>query len=200
MNVVETFVGQGDIRWLPKFCESRGIEARTVLHIGGHDGEETPIYQAMHAKKIVYVEPDVSPALQDQLRFPEIEIVGCAVGTGNATRGWVRMPNTHQSHLAAEDGTFDPRRYVQVTPLGFISNDHLDANILVVDTSGNELDVLKSGPLEQYDAIIVETDDSGVHASRTEDVRTYMYGQGRTCVQRWTHGGHSYGDEVYVRA
>lgn len=200
----QVFRGQGDLRWLPALMAERQIKAHGVLHVGAHLGEEVPIYRECGFTHATLVEPDPVTAMQLQAAHPDAEVLALAVATGaSGLRGWSRKTNTHQSGLAALPAGSDlvwRGPSVHVATLDTIRGKvPIDTNVLVVDTSGTELDVLFSGVLGGYDLIIVETDDSGAHAASTSAVRSYLAAQGFEPVQRWTHGDHSYGDEAYVR-
>lgn len=194
---VETFSGDGSLRWLPALLAEERIEARGVLHVGAHEAEELPIYRECGFPYIALVEPDVGQALKAQLDAPDVEILAIAVAPGDPDmRPWKRELNTHQSHLTEGDSG----AWVRTMPLGQVLSAIQPVNVLVVDTSGSELDVLISGPLDGFDLVVVETDDLGRNAAYTALVRHYMYREGFTPLVRWTHGQHPYGDEVYVRA
>lgn len=194
---VETFSGDGSLRWLPALLAEERIEARGVLHIGAHEAEELPIYRECGFPYIALVEPDPGAALKAQLDAPDVEVLAIAIAPGDPSlRAWQREPNTHQSHLT--DG--DSGAWVRTMPLGQVLPTIKPVNVLVVDTSGFELDVLTSGPLDGFDLVVVETDDLGRNAAYTALVRHYMYRQGFTPLVRWAHGQHPYGDEVYTRA
>lgn len=195
-SLPEVFRGDGSFADLfPRAVER--VKVRGLLHVGAHEGEELPIYRKCGIGYIVLVEPDPGKALQAQLDAPDVEVLAVAVAPGEADmRPWKRSPNTHQSHLT--DG--DSGQWVRTMPLSQVLGAIHDVNVLVVDTAGSELDVLESGPLDGFGLIIVETDDRGVYASETDQVRGHLAEQGFRPVERWTHGAHTYGDEVFVRA
>jgi len=200
----EVFRGQGDLRWLPAFLAEQRIDARGVLHIGAHFGEEVPTYRECGFAHVTLVEPDHRVAMQLQGSFPDIEVLALAVTSGRpGMRAWGRKANTHQSRLAPAPSAFRTTyadAWVYATTLDVVRGKvPIETNVLVVDTSGDELDVLFSGVLGGFDLIVVETDDAGAHAAPTSAVRSYLAAQGFAPVQRWTHGDHSYGDEAYVR-
>lgn len=199
-----TLRGQGDLRWLPAFMAEHRIDARGVLHIGAHLGEEVPVYRECGFTHVTLVEPDAGIAMQLQGSYPDIEVLALAVSSGiPGMRPWDKKANSHQSRLALPGRGVNSTymdSWVYATTLDVIHGKApIDTNVLVVDTSGSELDVLFSGVLYGFDLIVVETDDAGVHAAPTSAVRSYLAAHQFKHVQRWTHGDHSYGDEAYVR-
>lgn len=196
MSSPEVFRGDGSFADLfPRAAER--VKIRGLLHVGAHEGEELPVYRACGVPYIALVEPDPGKALQEQLDAPDVEVLAIAIALGEPSMGaWKRSPNTHQSQLTHQDTGV----WVRTMPLSQVLDVIRDVNVLVVDTSGSELDVLSSGPLDRFDLIIVETDDQAFYASETGQVRALLAGQGFRSVERWTHGAHSYGDEVFVRA
>ncbi len=198
----EVFRGQGDLSWLPAFIAEHRIDPHGVLHIGAHRGEEVPAYRLIGFAHITLVEPDAGIAMQLQGDHPDIEVLSLAVTSGApGMRAWDRKANSHQSRLLPPNVTpWEQRVWVFATTLDVVHGKvPIETNVLVVDTSGDELDVLFSGVLTGFDLIVVETDDAGVYASPTSAVRSYLAAQGFEPVQRWAHGDHSYGDEAYVR-
>lgn len=202
MTAPDVKAGRGDLSWLPGLMSRYEIDAEGVLHIGAHNGEELPVYQECGFSRIVLVEPDLGQALKAQLDNPDVEIMAIAVAPGEpALRGWRREVNTHQSRLEPVDAQpWKSIKWVMTRPLSGVLDAIGRVNVLVVDTAGSELDALSSGPLQQFDLIVVETDDAGTFASPTDAVRGHLADRGFTPVERWTHGAHSYGDEAYVRA
>jgi hypothetical protein len=198
MNDIAVFQGDGTLKELfpGALLKWTKGEPEGVLHIGAHNGEELELYRGCGFKRIVLVEPDLGQALRAQLDAPDVEIMAIAITPGEpALAAWKREPNTHQSHVTSEH----TGQWVRTLPLQQLVSLIGRCEILVVDTSGTELDVLSSGDLDGFELIIVETDDAGEFASPTHLVRAELFLKGFVPVERWTHGTRSYGDEVYVR-
>jgi hypothetical protein len=198
--VTATYAGSGDLSWLldHQTLSTYGVKPRAVLHIGAHRAEELPIYYALMFNRVYLVEPDTNDMIEAAaLDVERVSVRTFAVANvpGPTHLPWARCTNTMQSGLSSV--RTDPPVYA--VPLSYVQETCTGANVLVVDTSGTELDVLMSGDLSVYDMVIVETDTTGVHASPHGDVVTYMAREGFVDVERWTHGPHTYADVVFVR-
>lgn len=202
---MKEYRGRGDLSWLltNDTLGAYGVEPRGVLHIGAHEGEEIELYQELKFATIDLVEPDPSEELVRKCRHHKVGLHSVAVANVQYPRQefFVREANTHQSHLALRTEQLmyanEPQPTVYTVNLGYVQARVRTANVLVVDTAGTELDVLKSGELGTYDLVIVETDDQGVYASAHEEVTAYMGSLGWKAGERWRHGDASYGDVVF---
>ena len=63
---------------LPDALETLGVEPRGVLHVGGHHGEEVPVYQWCGFASITLVEPLPSNCTVIRDRHPDVDLVQAA--------------------------------------------------------------------------------------------------------------------------
>lgn len=169
---------------LPKLLERLGVEPRHVVHVGAHDGEEMPYYQAAKFEKITLVEPSPEHAQRLKAKWPEVEVVEAAAGAKSGKGKLLLMPvsnmNTMIESQFAPVGAVD----VKVVRLKDIAK---TANVAVIDVQGAELDVLKGADLSRYEVVMVETCtvEDPTMASTYSDVTAYMNEQGFDVVEYW---------------
>lgn len=171
---------------LPALLARLGVEARHVLHVGAHDGEEVPYYESAKFKKITLVEPDPDLARRLVAKFPNTTVVEAAAGerAGRATLFKMAVSNMNtmmQGGLDNPVGTVD----VDVVRMADIAT---DANVAVVDVQGAELDALRGADLSRYDIVMVETTTvpDVTMASTYSDVTAHMIANGFKVEEYWT--------------
>ena len=187
--------GTGD-QWtfhrLPAALADLGVFPRHVLHVGANLGQEVPDYRDAGIERITLVEPD--PETAEILRggFPDLAVLEVACGTqagqGTLRRAdgasvWSTLATSPLPHgMAVTDEA--PVRVVTVAEV------QGDADMLVIDTQGTELDALKSADLSSLQLVVIETHNSGdpaAHAGNFHDVEAYMRTQGWEPVLQWLH-------------
>lgn len=186
-----------NVNGFDKFPELLGKHRITnyhILHIGAHQGQEVPHYIASGTQKITLVEPN--PKLAEYLvetygDYPGIPVINIISGAcSNNDTIYVDLAIMRESKMST---VTNPHPHDNVIKTIKVKNFKLkdiasDANILVVDVQGIELDVLKSGDLSQFDLVVVQTctmQDPTV-SSYYNDVLDYMVSQGFQEVPRWT--------------
>jgi FkbM family methyltransferase len=170
----------------PDLIARLGVDPRHLVHVGAHEGQEMPYYQAAGFRRITLVEPIPALAAQLAADWPDAEVVqvACAERAGRETLHLMRRSN--MSTLAAPDhrdritGSIpvDVRRLADVAP---------GANVAVVDAQGLELDVLRGANLELLDLAVVETCTvvDPTMADLYEHVVAFMAAAGFVEVDRW---------------
>ena len=138
-----------------KCFASHGVRLTGVLHVGGHFGEEYPIYKAAGAQRVVFFEPMPHIFMELRRRFGSHEDVTLVKQALGSKRETLRM---HVNRFAGESSSF-----LRPSALydGFfrrsrlsLSVDTLDAallalggpsgfDLLVTDTQGFDLEVLR---------------------------------------------------------
>ena len=123
-----------------------GARVRAVLHVGGHLGEEYPIYKQAGAQKIVFFEPmpDVFKELTRRLGGREdVGLVRMALGSRNEVReihinrgsgestSFLKPTNLYDGYF--EDNTLPLEVATLDSFLPSLSNYHV-FNVLVTDT------------------------------------------------------------------
>ncbi len=156
-------VGNPEGRWnvlcpLPQLLADLGVAPRHLVHVGAHEAQEWPTYQAAGIARVTWVEPipDLAAALRDHFAStPGVEVVECACGSGPGTAVLHVCEPTNLSTLlppgprdrVTRDITVEVRRLADVAP---------DANIAVIDAQGAELEVLSGAPWDALDLLVVE--------------------------------------------
>lgn len=197
---MKTFTGTGHLRNVVTrdMLDHYGVKPKGVLHIGAHDGEEIPLYQDLGFNPIYMVEPAPGPTLRKLIEGPRALALEIRTEVVDNVDPGARVPwvaDGVRSGVRTQPGC----TYVRAYPLSYMQQRCPGANVLIVDTSGTELNVLVSGDVTLYDMIIVETDTEARYASGHLDVVRHLDSTGFRPVERHRHGEHSYADVVFVR-
>lgn len=189
--------GTGDqwtFRRLPEALAELQLAPRHVLHIGANIGQEVPDYRAARIERITLVEPDPDAAARLRELHPDLPVIEAACGTPAVGRVLRRSAGADVWSTLA--GTPMPHDY-QVTdekPVTVLAAEQIqatlgDVDMLVVDTQGTELDVLRSADLSTLSLVVVETQEAEptAHAGWFPDVVSYMDECGWVPVYQWLH-------------
>lgn len=195
----------------PQACADLGVKPRHVLHVGGHLGQELPYYRAAGATRITYMEPTPENAahlrqLGDDVTVIEAAAGQSAVGSAVLVRcGGDGAWNTLREDIGEGDGVHgaDGGVMVRVVPIADVQT---DADVLVVDTQGTEVEALATAELAASDVqlVIVETQSSGhPEAAHLSDVNDHMLARGWTPRLMWNHERpgrphHTFADVFYL--
>lgn len=179
-------------RRLPAFLDQYGIERRGVLHVGGHKGEEGEVYRACGFESITWIEPnpDTEIAVGDVLRV--------AIGTQPGRRALHVTESTKASSLLEPlDRDSEP----VTVPVMRLDSIDTDANVLVVDVQGAELDVLRSDDLSRFDMVVVETRSIPRYRgqAKPKEVHERLTAAEFRRVAKVPHRNPAIVDHVYVR-
>lgn len=166
MRVVEDF--RWSFRSFPDALRELRIRPVGLLHVGAHHGEEVPLYLLAGLTRITLVEPDPENcaiiAGKSWIDATNIGIVRAACGPERGAATFHRAQETPFSGLARDDRMPETATFsVDVMPVRDLQGD-AGANILVVDTQGTEIEVLRSASVESLDLIVVEAQTAGANA------------------------------------
>ncbi len=171
-----------------------------VLHIGAHQGEEVAIYRQCGYGDIRLVEPD--PAQVDYLSTtygdsPDVQIMAAAVipGGPSLVKFYRRERSVHGSLFPAAGS--EPIN-VRGVLMGEIQD---NANLVVVDTQGLELEITRTIDLTRpgLEMVIVETTRRhGDTAGYFDQVVEYMASWGWPAFEEWIHDGSGYTDTIFI--
>lgn len=145
-------------RLLPEAMDELAVEPRGVLHVGAHHGEEVPDYLAAGFTDITLVEPDPDncAVMAGQEWGGHVRIFGVACGEeALAAAPFYRATDTVFSSLTP-NLRVGPIETLEV-PVVRTADLQGNANVLVVDTQGTEMAVLRGADLSTLDLVIVET-------------------------------------------
>jgi FkbM family methyltransferase len=193
VKVVE-LAGTGDswsFRQLPQAFADLAITPKHVLHVGANLGQEVPDYRRAGIERITLVEPDPEAAAVLRATYPDLPVleVACATTPGSALLSraedasvWSTLATTPLPHGKAVTSQVE----VAVVTVAEIQD---DADMLVIDTQGTELDALMSADLTRLTVVVIETQniDPRQHAGYFPDVAAYMAGKGWTPALQWLH-------------
>lgn len=130
-----------------------------VIHVGAHQGQEVPLYQSKKLKSIHLFEPQSKIAFDLRQRFAgQDNIVVYPVALGSSERkapifkevssspnlsssSSLLRPKQHLEDYAYISFEENPTEFVTQSPLDSFEID--DADLMVIDTQGYELEVLK---------------------------------------------------------
>lgn len=192
------------------------INLKGVLHIGVHWAEEHETYIECGASEFYYIEP-VSKAFRVLLdKFSgqsNVVLQNLAIGS-KAETGVMYVDTTNQGqsnslleplvHLEQHiEVIFDGEpEIVKVVTLDSLEMPN-DYNLLMVDTQGYELEVLKgaSKTIPNFDIIYLEVNRQETYKGcpMIEDLDFYLKAFGFTRVAtKWASEYHSWGDGVWV--
>lgn len=183
---------------LKPILNSNSIDARGIVHVGAHKGQEVKIYKEAGFKDILLIEP--MPEYAANLRKEGYEVIEAAItDSKGSTELYITDYDQASSALKPIEHSVNSTIAVKTMPL----RDAVDKrfNCLVVDAQGSELAVLKSGNLNQFDLVIYEASETPRYenaASRNE-MSIYMKSQGFRLLKSFQHGPHDIYDEVFIR-
>lgn len=179
-------------RGFPHLVSALNIEPKHVLHIGAHQAEEFPFYREAGVEKLTLVE--ANPVLADALaesfsRVKDVDVnvlsVACGSDPGRAT--FTIMSRTNLSTLAEPQKHDSVDQQIEVNVIR-VEDIQGDANVLVVDVQGMELNVLGSADLDLFDLVIAEcstVEDSSM-AVLYDDLDDFMTSRGFREVNKWS--------------
>lgn len=173
---------------LGALMRERDIETRGVVHVGGHKGEELPVYRQLGFDPIVLVEPN--PALAAGLRdIPDVEVVEAACGAYTGETDLHVTENTRLSSIYRPlTRPVTHSVTVKVVRLADVIDDRV--TVAVVDAQGAELDVAAGAPLDRLDLLVMETRIRAKYAGAPLDADAvgWMARAGWQVAARWSHG------------
>lgn len=178
-------------------CRDLGVKPIHVLHVGGHLGQEVEHYRAAGATRITYMEPTPENAEVLRQLGDDVTVVEAAAGAewGSAPLyecGGDGAWNTTRTEIGEGPGVHaaEIATVVDVIPVRDVQRQTPEPDVLVVDTQGTEVEVLRSADLRSpaLQLVIVETQSSGhPEAAHVTDVNFVMGGCGWTPVLAWNH-------------
>jgi len=187
---------------LPRLLADAGIHARTVLHVGAHHGEEVAIYRQCGFATIRLVEPDPGNLAVLGERYgadPDIDIIAVAATPAATPQGNAKLwlaERSVWSGLQPHPSATGEKIQVPTVTLGVLQSDE---NLLVLDTQGSELELLRTADLRHLDMVIVETTRRpGDTAADYSATTAYMRSQHWRAAEEWVHDNSGYTDTVFL--
>lgn len=203
---------------IQQIYDSIDFKPKGVIHVGGHLGQEVPIYKYLGIKEIVLFEPQ--PDLVKRLhkryyRDPGVTVYQYALGSTAQADG-MYLEVTKSPNLSASSSFLKPLKHVEdypyiqfedqkSLPLEIRTLDSFNittCNFLVIDVQGYEMEVLKgaTNTLNSIDYIICEfwLNDAYEGVPCVTEILDYLSKFGFTLkLQRFDR---SFGDLLFHRA
>jgi len=209
---------------LQPVLQKYNIPLKGVLHVGGHHGQEYEVYKECGAQPIVFIEPCTRQFNVLNEKFGNtagVYLKKFALGskqgkevmyvdtTNEGQSNSIMEPKVHLEQHPEVIFNGEPE-IVEVKTLDSIVNDFKNAfifdniNLLMIDTQGYELEVLKGGKesLGHFDIIYAECnrEETYVNCPMVEDLDAYLLPYGFVRVETvWASHYHSWGDCVYIK-
>lgn len=138
----------------------------SLIHVGGHIGQEVNFYNSLNLDKVIYFEPVKEFADELKLKinkFSNFHLHQCALGNENSNKV-IYIADKGKDDDSGSTSLLEPRksdisfgkRIIEVKK--YSSFDYSNIDIAVLDTQGYELEVLKGfeNKLQTFKFIIVE--------------------------------------------
>lgn len=181
-------------KYLPNALYELNITPRGVIHVGAHWGEEGATYVHCGFSTIVLVEPDpISVARIREESWASangVTVLQTAITSVEGQARFYRIPGSVWSGLKPAVGHEPPSAEFDVDTIRIDTLQHqYEANVLVVDTQGTELDALSSADLDMLDLVIVETQESGIDGAHPAELAAYAQSKGWYPAIIWDRTG-----------
>lgn len=190
------------------------LKIRGIIHVGAHWGQELQDYRAHGINDIVFIEPclEAFKILEAKVgQDPHIILFNCACADREVVgEMFVAHHNQGQSNSLLKpkkhldyypEIQFTTTETVSVIPLDNLHFHRRFYNLLMMDTQGAELLVLKGATmtLETIDYIYAEVNDQELYVDNAmvADLDAYLV-DFRRVDTHWA-GLHGWGDAIYVR-
>jgi FkbM family methyltransferase len=189
-----------------------------VIHVGAHHGQEVPAYQNYNIRDIVLIEPSIEAYNIISSRYQNdtnIELFNLAAGSFNGVANFfTETKNKGQSNSLLKPKTHLSRHprikfnniiSINVKTLDSIIINKFKYNLLVLDTQGYELEVLKGAAelLNNIDYIIseVSTEELYEKCAIIDDLDAFLseYSFNRQNTHWWRKGKAPWGDALYIK-
>lgn len=192
------------------------IDVKGVIHIGGHIGQELPIYKSTGVENILVFEPQKEPfkklsKVANELNFENIILVNKALGNSNKEIEMICNEDGLCSSILKPkivltqypDIKFDRKEMVEMITLDsyFSTNENNTYNFINMDTQGYELEVLKgsSKTLEKIDAVYSEVNNAEVYENNAliQEIDEFLSSYNLVRIETDWMGG-TWGDAFYI--
>jgi len=201
----------------PSLVNKYKLNVNGVIHVGGHIGQEMPVYEKANVGKLLVFEPQKEPfkklsAVVDQLNFQNVKLINKALGnsiesiemTCNDDGLCSSILNPKIVLEQYPNIIFDRKEVVDMITLDSYFNDEYqnDFNFVNMDTQGYELEVLKgaSKTLKNVDAVYTEVNNVEVYENNAliEEIDEFLETYNLVRMETDWMGG-TWGDAFYIR-
>ena len=138
-----------------------------LLHIGGYDGEEGPLYKKK-GYQFTFVEP--VPEFAERIREKGYKVIQCAVGKEGEICFYL---HDRQSSYLKEKGQQNLKT-ITVRSVSLASIQH-GYNMLVIDAQGATYDIIKSGNIKKFMSVTCEVSKVPRYEGEADYDTVYKY-------------------------
>jgi len=169
-----------------------------ILHIGGHKGQEAPLYDDL-GLRFTFVE--ANPRLAEWMIQHGMDVIATAVSSEKGMSDFYIPRVSERSSLGRlDDGRDTPREIIQVpvVPLNTIQDGY---DGLVIDAQGETFDILVGGHLSKFKVIIAEVSNVPRYKGERsrEAVNTLLGEWGFVEVAQYKHKNLDIYDVVWIQ-
>lgn len=188
------------------------LNIQGVIHVGGHTGEEIPVYQKHNIDNVVFFEPDPRNVsiLDNKIKNTNYIIKPVGLGNENSKKKMYISSNDH-----ASNSVLKPKLHLQQYP-HITFNDEIEIfiyklddysfydkyNFMNIDVQGYELEVLKGSKntLKYIDGIICEVNRDEVYENcpHIDDIDNFLKDFNFERVET-SWDGNIWGDAFYKK-
>lgn len=194
-----------------------GVRARSVLHVGAHEGQERDVYRDYGAERAVFVEP--LPAVFERLQaniapFPGFEAAQAVCSDKDGERITFNVASNEESSSILDlgkhkeffpdidfRGSFEATTRTVDSLVAELFPQH-GFNVLVLDTQGAELKILQGAAklLETLDVIYTEVNEEPLYEGSCTLVDLIEYLKPLGFGLKWlTVNNTMFGDGLFVK-
>ncbi len=165
---------------LEKVVKEKGLNVYGVIHVGAHYAEEQPVYEAIGAKRMIYIEANnkLATMLTDQFKEnPNVQVIEAVVSDCSKEATFKIHNDTHTSSILDMDFIAESHPELEVVEQVKVMTTSLDElfqkkqidlkdfNFLTLDIQGVEYEALlgfKDG-LKHIDYVYVEVETKNLY-------------------------------------
>lgn len=201
----------------PSLVKKYKLNIKGVIHVGGHIGQELPVYEKSNVENLLVFEPQIIPFgklsdVAEKLNFKNIKLVNKALGNSiQKIQMHCNEDGLCSSILTPKivlqqypDILFDRTEQVDMITLdSYFNNDiQKEYNFINMDTQGYELEVLKGAKdtLKNIDAVYTEVNNVEVYENNAliQEIDEFLKEYNMIRIETDWMGG-TWGDAFYIR-
>jgi len=191
-------------------------DVTSIIHVGGHYGEEIDFYNSYNLDKIIYFEPvksfsDIISRKIESKRLNNFQVFNFALGSENKEQEIFiadgdSSDSTSLLQPRQSDITFSNKENVKIKTFKSLNIKNID--LAIIDTQGFELEVLKGfeDELANFKYLIVEFNVSEGYIGQVvfSDLDSYLINNSFTRIKtirkinQDRYNDVNYGDAIYV--
>lgn len=191
----------------------------SLIHVGGHIGQEVGFYKSLNLKKVIYFEPvkEFADEIKNKtINLPNFVVHNCALGNQNQSK-LIHIADKGKNDNSGSTSLLEPRKSditfsttLLVSVKKYSTFNYLDIDLAVLDTQGYELEVLKGfeSKITTFKFLIIEFSnfEGYINQSVYKDLNKFLVSKNFSFITQRkkvlkifpnTTSG-SYGDALYI--